>query len=129
MRNTYRKHEHLKSRKTIQRLFSEGKSVAVHPVKLIYVEAERPGTGPVQTAFTVPKRNFKRAVDRNRLKRLMREAFRQNKNLLYPVVEMRGKQLAIMFLFTGREEVTYSEIQRKIIVTLERLRNEYEASA
>ena len=73
MNNTLGKKERLKSQKLIGRLFEEGISIKIFPFRLIYIVTEKP---LLQSSFSVPKRNFKKAVDRNRIKRLIKEAYR-----------------------------------------------------
>ena len=111
MRCTLGKPEKLKSRKLIGQLFEEGKSVKKFPVRLVYLQTQHTSDFPVQVGFSVPKRNFKRAVDRNRIKRLLREAYRHQKGILYPQL---SKPYVFMFTFIGKEEPTYLEIQQKI---------------
>ena len=82
MRFTYSKDEKLKKRKLIKELFDNGKAATVFPLRVIYLKKDHNGNFPVQTGVSVSKRNFKRAVDRNRIKRLMREAYRLNKHIL-----------------------------------------------
>ena len=73
------KRERLKSRKQIDNLFAEGKSFAVFPIRVTYSFMPTDGDALVQIGVTVSKRNFKKAVDRNRIKRLFREAYRLQK--------------------------------------------------
>ncbi|MGB7785300.1 MAG: ribonuclease P protein component [Salinimicrobium sp.] len=106
MNESFGKKEKLKSKVIIDRLFAEGRSVKKYPLRLIYLplsEAEELH----KTAVSVPKRNFKRAVDRNHLKRLMREAFRKNK---YLVSNNLGSGYAFMFIYTGREKASYEKL-------------------
>ena len=97
--------ERLKSRKEIEHLFSGGsQSVGQYPLRLIWRPAmERRSAFPVQVSITVSKRNFKRAVDRNRIKRLMREAYRLNKGTLYEALPVQEQQLAWMIIYVGRD--------------------------
>jgi ribonuclease P protein component len=111
MKFTFGKQEKLKSRKLIEKLFDEGKSVKKFPVRLVYLQSSHTSDFPVQAAFSVPKRNFKRAVDRNRIKRLLREAYRHQKNTLYDELQ---KPYIFMFTFIGKKEPTYLEAQQKI---------------
>ena len=111
MRFTFGKPEKLKSRKLIGKLFESGKSVKKFPVRLVYLQTEHTSDFPIQAAFSVPKRNFKRAVDRNRIKRLFREAYRHEKGVLYDQLE---KPYIFMFTFMGKKEPTYLEVQQKI---------------
>lgn len=103
------KTEKLKSRKTIELLFSEGKSITKFPVKMFYLPSEN--AEYTQAGFAVSKRNFKYAVDRNRIKRQLREAYRLQKHLLN---NESGLKFAIFFLYIGKEKLPYSKIETAI---------------
>lgn len=103
------KGEKLKSRKLIDRLFSEGKSATEFPIKLLYLTTEEVATN--QAAFAVPKKNFKLAVDRNRIKRQMREAFRLNKSVLNT---NKTANYALLFLYIGRDPADYERMSSAI---------------
>lgn len=111
--------EKLKSKILIDRLFSEGKSIQQYPIKLIFTPILHPDIHTHMTGVSVPKRNFKKAVDRNYLKRLMREAFRKNK---YLVDNNLHHNFALMFIYTGREKLDYVTILNAIIRILEKLK-------
>lgn len=111
MRFTFGKQEKLKSRKLIEKLFTEGSSVKKFPVRLVFLQTEHTSDFPVQVGFSVPKRNFKKAVDRNRIKRLLREAYRLQKNSLY---EQLQQPYIFMFTFIGKKDPTYLEAEQKI---------------
>jgi len=100
------KSEKLKRRKTIELLFTEGKSVTKFPVKVFYLPIEN--AKKHQAGFAVPKRNFKNAVDRNRIKRQLREAYRLQKHLLK--IDC-GAKFALFFLYIGKEKLSYSKIE------------------
>ncbi len=116
---SFHKNERLCSKKIIDKLFDEGKSFFVYPVKIIYLETPLPSTNPVQAAFTVGKRNFKKAVQRNLIKRRMREAYRLNKKKLYD--KIGEKQLAVFFIYTGKTISEYKQIETAIIKGLKKL--------
>lgn len=107
MNESFGKKEKLKSKVLIDRLFAEGRSLKKYPLRLIYIPVETASEESLKTAVSVPKRNFKKAVDRNHLKRLMREAFRKNK---YLVANNLASSYALMFIFTGREKVNYAKL-------------------
>lgn len=114
------KAEHLCRKKLIEELFGGGASFGIYPLRLVWLVAPEATTAPPQVLVSVSKRNFKRAVDRNYLKRLMREAWRLNK---YRLVEADGghrvAQLAI--IYTGKEKKDLVLLEKKLNSGLERL--------
>ncbi len=123
---SFHKNERLCSKKVIDKLFAEGKSVFVYPVKIVYLETPLPVKNCVQGAFTVGKRNFKRAVKRNLIKRRMREAYRLNKQQFYDAVG--EKQIAVFFIFTGKEISEYKQIEAAVKKGMKKLTNEISVS-
>ena len=105
-----KKEERLCSHNVIGNLFSDGRSFFIFPLKVVYLELTEPSSFPVQAAFSVSRRNFKRAVKRNLLKRLMRESYRLNKNVLYDTIR-NGKSLAVMFIYAGKEIKDYKVVE------------------
>lgn len=116
---SFHKNERLCSKKVIDKLFAEGKSVFVYPVKIVYLETPLSVKSKVQAAFTVGKRNFKKAVQRNLIKRRMREAYRLNKHKLYDGIG--EKQLAVFFIYTGKTISEYKQIETAIIKGIKKL--------
>ena len=116
MDQSFGKEEKLKSKILINQLFAEGKSLNRYPLKLVYLPFEKEGSSTHKTAVSVPKRSFKRAVDRIHLKRLMREAFRKNKYL----VNTQGKTFALMFIYIGKQQEDYQTIFKATEEILER---------
>ena len=85
---TFKRAERLKSRKVIEQLFKQGQSFAQYPLRIVWVEMAEPRSEfPAQFALSVSRKKFKRAVDRNRIRRLVREAYRLNKHVLYGGLE------------------------------------------
>jgi ribonuclease P protein component len=113
---TYSKAEKLKSRKIIDLLFSEGKSVSKYPLRLVYAPTEE-GNEKLLFGVSVSKRNFKNAVDRNYFKRVLRECYRLNKHLLY---ENLDKPYAMMFFYQTKERLSYQEIHEKTLQLFEK---------
>jgi ribonuclease P protein component len=119
-RYTFKREEKLKSRKTIEQLFKEGKAFSNFPFRILW-KFNNTATAPLQTGFAVSSKHFKKAVDRNRVKRLMREAYRLQKNDLYNQLEQDNKQLAVFFIYIGNELPVYDFIFEKTGNVLKRL--------
>lgn len=117
MNNTYPKSERLKSKKSIELLFSEGQSVSKYPLRLVYVENSLENEELIKFGVSVSKKYFKKAVDRNYLKRVLRECYRLNKNIIHESVE---KPIAIMFFYQSKEVLSYQEINEKTIRLFEK---------
>ncbi len=126
MGHTFTKAERLTSKKTIEALFNVGTSFAISPLRVIWLENKLKTSHPVQVVVVVPKKNVPRAVDRNLIKRRLREAYRKNKDLLYDFLLKVGKQYALAIVFTGTKPVAYEELEGKIILSLQRLVTENE---
>ncbi len=123
---TFKKEERLSSRKVIATLYESGKSFNSKCFRIIWLKHEGADTFPAQVLISVSKRNFKRAVDRNRIKRLIREAYRKNKHSFYEALTLKNKKIVFAFSYLAKEELSYAEIESKLIVTLQRLQAELE---
>lgn len=108
MKFTLGKDEKLKSRKLIEHLFAEGKRVKSFPLQLIYLQISHDSEFPVKVGFSVPKRVVKLAVDRNRIKRMMREVYRKNK---YLIAENIKEPYIFMLIYTDKAEPKYSDLE------------------
>lgn len=121
VRYTLSKPERLSSLKAIEKLFKEGQSLAKYPVRLVWLEVTEPEMQefPVQVMFSTSKKKFARAVDRNRIKRLMREGYRLHKPELYDSLPV-GKRYHLSLIYSGTEILEYADIQKSMIQALER---------
>ena len=109
---TYPKKEKLKSKTTIDLLFSEGNSVSKFPLRLVYVENKEENAALLKMGVSVSKKYFKKAVDRNYFKRVLRETYRLNKHIL---LDSLKKPYAIMFFYQTKERLSFQEIEEKTI--------------
>jgi ribonuclease P protein component len=111
---TYQKKDKLKSRKQTQNLFSNGKAIGVFPIKLIYTVEQVDTEGILQAGVGAPTRTFRKAVQRNRVKRLLREAYRLEKPTFLAQFSLEHKRVNLFFLYGNAEIVTQAEIQDKV---------------
>jgi ribonuclease P protein component len=119
------KSERLKSRKQIDQLFEKGKKITLFPFRILFL-LEKVG-GIVKAGFTVSSKNFPRAVDRNRIKRLTRETYRLQKKELEEAVVKNDYSLHLFFIYTGKEMPVHEEISlslRKLLDKLLKILNE-----
>jgi len=121
MNFTYPKIEKIKSKITIDLLFSKGKSVSKYPLRLVFVESDygipEDSEQKLKMGVSVSKKYFKNAVDRNYFKRVLRETYRLNKHLL---VDNLDKKYAMMFFYQTKVRLTYEEINTKTIQLFEK---------
>jgi len=118
---TLHKEERLCSQKLIEELFTSGESFLSYPLKVVFLKNDLPQTYPVLASFTVSKRNFKRAVKRNLLKRRIREAYRLNKPVFYQEITAKQLHLAIMFVYIGKSLVEFPVIEKAMISAFKKL--------
>lgn len=121
------KEERIYKRDELQRLFKSSESFTAYPFKVVHYENSefKEGEPALKFAVSVPKRNFKKAVDRNLLKRRCREAFRLNRNELKEKLISDKKQVLFMIIYIARAPLNYQKIEEKIILTLQRLQTIY----
>ncbi|MCD9574778.1 ribonuclease P protein component [Flavobacterium soyae] len=117
MNFTYPKNERLKSKTTIGLLFSEGKSVSKYPLRLVYRQAEAAYQGNTKVGVSVSKKYFKKAVDRNYFKRVLRETYRLNKHLL---LDHLNQPYSFMLFYQTKDRLSYEEINTKTIQLFEK---------
>ncbi len=125
---TLGKKERMKSRKRIDALFTAGRKLQLFPFRLLYIiSKQEPGEAvafPVQAGFTASSRNFPRAVDRNRLKRLMREMYRRQKAPLGEAAFKTGNRVELFWIYTGREITDNGSIENGIAALIRKLAGE-----
>ena len=114
---SYPKNEKLKSRKTIDLLFTEGKTVTKYPLRLVYKETSFEDNTTIKIGVSVSKKHFKNAVDRNYYKRVLRECYRLNKQI---IIENIDKNFAVLFFYQTKDRLSYQEINNKTIQLFEK---------
>lgn len=125
---SFAKEERLTDKRTIEELFKSGKVFTLQPFRVLYSTGKRIADYPLTVMFAVPGKNFSKAVDRNRIRRLMREAYRRNKSDILLKLKEAGQNFSMILLYTGKTIAPYKEIEHKIILILQRLYKENEQS-
>ena len=123
MNQGFKKEERLHSKKRIGLLFSEGESFFVYPFKVVYTTLSESSDYPVQLLISVSKQKFKHAVKRNRVKRLVRESYRKHKSILFEQENHEKKTLLVGLIYVANTIMDYHQIEKKIILILQRLKN------
>jgi len=122
MNQSFTKDERLKSQKQISILFSKNKHVFSYPLKFIYTNNNKESKQAAQVLISVSKRTFKHAVDRNRMKRLIRESYRKNKFTIYDALNENDSKILLGIIFVGKELMNYQQIEKGMINGLEKLK-------
>ncbi len=122
---TYQKKDKLKSRKQTQFLFSNGKAITMHPIRLIYnIENAEAGIFPnglLQAGVGAPRRHFRKAVQRNRVKRLLREGYRLEKPDFMSAISLTNTRLNLFFLYVDVNVQSQQQIQTTMKLLLQKL--------
>ncbi|MBK9591818.1 MAG: ribonuclease P protein component [Crocinitomicaceae bacterium] len=121
MVHTFRKSERLCSRTVIDEIFSKGKELRKFPYLLKYIYSTEEAVNPVQIVVSVPKKRAKSAVDRNRLRRQIKEAYRLNKDELQLYFQNNKCSIVIFLIYTGKEKEVYTLLEEKLKVILKEL--------
>lgn len=120
---TLKKDERIHSKKEIEQLFSEGESFIAFPLRVVYLLKKTDESYPVSMLVNISKKKFKQAVKRNRLKRLIRESYRLNKNELVQLLDFSPYSMIISFLYVGQEIKNYQEVEKGMKKALGILKN------
>ncbi|OFX77500.1 MAG: hypothetical protein A2X12_10680 [Bacteroidetes bacterium GWE2_29_8] len=119
MNNKFTKKEKLCSKVKIKKLLEKGTALWQYPFNLLYNEARL--DTPAQMLIIVPKRNIKKATQRNRIKRLVREVYRLNKDFFYQFCIDKNKQFELSLLYVAKKELSFIEIEKSIIPLLQKI--------
>jgi ribonuclease P protein component len=120
--NTFTKEERLCNKRLIDGLFHNGSSFLCYPFKVSWLPSGDSQSFPAQILFSVPKKRFKRAVDRNLIKRRMREAYRLHKEqYLYRILNDAGKRIIFSVGYIGKEIAPYDFTEKKMLKLLAQL--------
>ncbi len=125
---TFKKAERLTSQRRIGQLMEAGRTHTTYPFRIYWMSESEKRQPPVQVAFSVSKKRFKKAVVRNLIKRRIREAYRKHKELFEPL-SAKGKKLSILLVYISDEVLSYSMIEEKLIIALQQLIAHHEKSA
>jgi len=120
-KHTLGKEERLKSRKKIEQLFLSGKKLRKYPLALVFITEELTSSFSTQFTVSVPHKNFKRAVDRNLLKRRMREAYRKNNSALKEHCLDKNVLLSLMVIYQDKSIQDYHSIESSMLILLDEL--------
>ncbi len=124
------KSERLKEKKVFEELFKNGKSLKAYPLRLVWLERVLPADSPpLKFGIAVPKRKFSKATQRNRIKRLIREAYRLNKKVLWNTAKKNERQLFILIIYTGKEEFSLKDIVSALKKILKKLNQKIKHTA
>lgn len=119
--NSFPKAEHLCGEKRIARLYTQGEAFMAFPFRVVFRIEQKKDLATASVMVSVPKKRFKRAVKRNRLKRLLREAYRLNKHALIDLLDEKQLQVHVAFNYVSDEELDFVTVEKKMKIALQKL--------
>ena len=119
--NSFPKAEHLCGEKRIARLYTQGEAFMAFPFRVVFRIEQKKDLATASVMVSVPKKRFKRAVKRNRLKRLLREAYRLNKHALIDLLDEKQLQIHVAFNYVSDEELDFVTVEKKMKIALQKL--------
>ena len=123
---SFHKEERLCSIKLIDKLFHNGSSFLLYPFRIVWLQESLPADMPVQVLISVPKKKFKRAVDRNLIKRRIREIYRvQKRTDLYPFLNERSESIILAVNYIGNEIADHAFMEKKFVAALAKFKKLY----
>jgi len=125
VKNTFKKSERLTSKVSMEKIFAQGITIKKFPLILKYSKVDFEDGQPLKIVISVPKRRIKKAHNRNRIRRQLKEAYRLNRLPLKQSLAQQSKSLALFFIYTGKENPDYSVIEEKIQLLLKELMKIY----
>jgi len=128
-KQTFNKKERLSGEKIITNLFSKGSKFFVYPFKVVWTSSKTDDYPSARLLISVPKSNIKKAVDRNLVKRRIREAYRKNKEPLLTSFSNTNTQCIFAMVYVGKKIMKYGELEQKIIISIQRLIDDYEKNS
>ena len=122
VRHTFKKSERLCSRILMDRLFQgDNRSVSAYPIRAVFLPVEPTAQQGVSVLISVPKKRFHDAVDRNRVKRQLREAYRKHKHALTSLMAERGEGLLIAFVYVSPQIESTEHIEKRMVRLLDKI--------
>ena len=120
-RFTFKEEERLSHKKLIDELFNSGSSFYLQPLKVLILKKNYESEFPARILITVSTKNFSSAVDRNKIKRLIRESYRLNKHLLYDELKSKNKKILIAIIYSSKKIESFSLIEEKVVASLKKI--------
>lgn len=125
--NSFSKSEHLCGEKRITRLYTEGEAFIVYPLRVVFLIEPKTDAESLSVLVSVPKKRFKRAVKRNKLKRRIREAYRLNKQCINEKIIEKNIQIHIAFNYVSNDVLDYATIEKKMKLSLQKIIDKMES--